>query len=73
MKTLTSKPDHDKYMKELKRKKKAIDSRYKQFMNETKLPTTKEMEHPQPATFETKFFNEVKKTLLKKWIINNQF
>lgn len=49
-------------MKELKRKKKAIDSRYKQFMNETKLPTTKEMEHPQPATFETKFFNEVQKT-----------
>lgn len=46
-------------MKELKRKKKAIDERYKKFMNEIKLPSNREMAHPQPATFEKTFFKEV--------------
>jgi hypothetical protein len=57
--TLTSKSDHEKYMKELKRKKKAIDERQKKFMEEIKIPSSKEMEHPQPATFENKFYNDV--------------
>ncbi len=67
---MTSKPYHEKYMKELKRKKKAIDDRYKKFMEEIKIPSSKEMQHPQPATFETKFYNKV--LLLIKIFITNK-
>ena len=47
-------------MKELKRKIKDIDSRYTNFMDEIKLPVNNELEHLQPATFETNFFDNVK-------------
>ena len=57
--TLTSKPDHPKIMANIKSKINAIDNRYKNFLEEIKLPVHDQFEHPQPATFEFNFYNNV--------------
>jgi hypothetical protein len=57
-KTLMSKPDHKGRMKEIKKKMKIIDDRYKKFMDDIKIPLEKG-EYAQPSTFETNFFNNV--------------
>ena len=58
--TLMSKPDHKQRMRDIKNKMKIIDKRYENFLEEIKLPLVKSIEqHPQPATFETMFFNNV--------------
>jgi hypothetical protein len=44
-------------MSEIKKKIKAIDDRYRNFLDEIKLPVHDEFEHPQPATFEFNFYN----------------
>jgi len=55
-----SKPDHKQRMKDIKKKMKIIDKRYENFLEEIKLPLVKSIEqHPQPATFEAPFFNNV--------------
>ena len=53
-----SKPDHKGRMKEIKKKMKIIDDRYKKFMDDIKFPLEKG-EYVQPSTFETNFFNNV--------------
>ncbi len=58
--TLTSKPNHDEYMKSLQAKADAIDERYQNFLEEIKLPVHDAYEHPQPATFEFNFYNNVR-------------
>jgi hypothetical protein len=59
-----SKPDHKQRMKDIKTKMRTIDKRYENFLEEIKLPVVKSIEqHPQPATFETPFFNNVYKFL----------
>ncbi len=62
--TLTSKPNHKEYMMSLQTKINAIDERYQNFLEEIKLPIHDEYEHPQPATFEFNFYNNVKNNLL---------
>lgn len=57
--TLTSKPDHSQIMANIKSKIRAIDNRYKNFLEEIKLPVHDEYEHPQPATYEFNFYNNV--------------
>lgn len=47
-------------MRDIKKKIRAIDQRYKNFLEEIKLPIHDEYEHPQPATFEFNFYNNVK-------------
>ncbi len=56
-----SKPDHKQRLKEIKKKIKIIDDRYKNFLEEIKLPLVQNKgdNHPQPATFEKMFYNNV--------------
>lgn len=56
-----SKPGLKERMKEIKAKIKAIDKRRKKFMEEIKLPINEEKQGiVQPATVETRIFNNVK-------------
>ena len=62
-KTLMSKPGLKDRLKEIKAKIRAIDKRYEKFKEEIKLPINAEKEGIiQPATVETKIFNNVKFT-----------
>jgi len=54
-----SKPNSKERIKEIKKKIKAIDKRYEQFLQEIKLPLVKKEDQVQPATFQTKFNNNV--------------
>ncbi|CAF0769383.1 unnamed protein product [Brachionus calyciflorus] len=58
--TLMSKPNLKERMKEIKEKMKTIDRKYKQFLEEIKLPVNDETNaFVQPATFETKIYNNL--------------
>lgn len=59
-----SKPGLKERIKEIKKKIKAIDQRHEKFKEEIKLPINAENEGIiQPATVETKIFNDVKFTM----------
>ena len=62
-----SKPDHKQRMKEIKKKIKIIDDRYKNFLEEIKLPLVQNNGESQlqPATFEKMFFNNVCEFILE--------